>query len=467
MKFSFYTHKFDLGNHVAYYNSLRMKPVYLTKSESEILEQDLIKGNIVNLDEKIVLSLLKYKIVIRDDINIKTEVLKYMPRPYVSIAYFVLTEQCNLACKYCFLGNANKNANKVTNYPMSIETADQALKFFARQTIQKQEEFNDEKEIIFYGGEPLLNYETLKYVVNKSKILQTQGILSNRLRYSIVTNGLLLSDEIIGFFKENNINMSISIDGASAKANVHRVDRVGNCIFERLIANIKKARKAGLTFGLSITITEETMENIDELFEFIKKIDIKSVCLNILFKYNDSEIDSSYYERATIFIIEFYKRARELGIYEDRFMRKLLAFMESSIYYSDCAATTGSQIILTPDGGVGICHGCMETRDFFVGSIWDENLIVEKNTVFMKWSQLSPLFREECQSCPALGICGGGCPINASKVNEDHSINGIDSTFCIHAKTVLLFLIEELLRLMLDNYEQENETQIGDFKEEK
>lgn len=133
---------------------------------------------------------------------------------------------------------------------------------------------------------------------------------------------------------------------------------------------------------------------------------------------------------------------------------KLKAFAESGLYFSDCAATSGSQIVITPDGQVGICHGAMEKREHFIGSIDDENLVVDKNAEVNHWNHLSPVFKEECQNCEALGICGGGCPVNAQKLNNTASIDAIDKAFCIHAKKVLEYLIGELLKYSVREAEE-------------
>ena len=70
----------------------------------------------------------------------------------------ITSEQCNLACKYCFLGN--NDAYKRSHFSlenMSIETADKAVDFFINQIKLSDMDFEDNKPvIIFYGGEPLV-----------------------------------------------------------------------------------------------------------------------------------------------------------------------------------------------------------------------------------------------------------------------------------------------------------------------
>jgi uncharacterized protein len=449
-----YVHRFPFDGYTAYYHSLRMKPVFLTTEEAEVFEEAMRNGVKPPLSNETLEALKEYLIVTDSDEGIIDYVRSHVPDPYICLAYFVLSEQCNLACKYCFLGNADIEAPKVTKYPMSHETADKALAFFARQTREDMSQFNDEKEIIFYGGEPLVNFDTLKYVVERSRYYQEQHLLGPKLKFSMITNGTLLNEEIVQFLIDHKINVSISIDGADEAKNSNRVLRAGGLAFPHIIRKLRLAQSMGLRFGLSITLSEETIKDVQSLINLLDDLDVDSVCFNILLKSKNFGVEKNYYINATDFIIDFYEKTKDKGVYEDRFMRKLKAFAESGLYFSDCAATSGSQIVITPDGQVGICHGAMEKREHFIGSIDDENLVVGKNAEVNHWNHLSPVFKEECQNCEALGICGGGCPVNAQKLNNTASIDAIDKAFCIHAKKVLEYLIGELLKYSVREAEE-------------
>ena len=64
--------------------------------------------------------------------------------------------------------------------------------------------------------------------------------------------------------------------------------------------------------------------------------------------------------------------------------------------------------------------------------------------MFQRWARLSPLLTEACQSCEALGICGGGCPMNAERTTG--SLDGLDARFCVHAKNTLQWLVWDVYR---------------------
>ena len=138
-----FTHSYDLDGAVALYHSLRMKPVYLTKNAFGSLQAWLASSycdRIENAPEEIkaeVQELVKYKILTQtqdEDDKVLSFVRSKIPAPAVNVCYMIMSEQCNLACKYCFLGN--NDCDKRSNFlleNMSTETADKALAFFIRQ----------------------------------------------------------------------------------------------------------------------------------------------------------------------------------------------------------------------------------------------------------------------------------------------------------------------------------------------
>jgi len=69
-------------------------------------------------------------------------------------------------------------------------------------------------------------------------------------------------------------------------------------------------------------------------------------------------------------------------------------------------------------------------------------MIPQKSKTYIEWNKRTPLNMPECQDCVALGICGGGCPMNA--YSNNHSIWALDERFCVHAKMTLEWLIWEL-----------------------
>lgn len=459
VKYSRFTHTYDLGDAVALYHSLRMKPVYLKKDTYESLQTWLASSScyqISNAPDNIineVTELARWKILTQEeneDDKVFNFVKSHIPTSATSICYFILSEQCNLACKYCFLGNNDKS--KRSNFceeNMSIETADKAIEFFVRQMKESNMDPEEsEPAIIFYGGEPLVNFPVLEYVASKINSLRETEKYLKKVELSMVSNGLLLTEDRINRLTELGVSIAISIDGATEEANSMRVDVAGNPVYHKILDSIKLCQKLNANISLSITLSEDTIKNTQNVLDLIDKYNIKSLGFNIMMSSDTFVLPQKYNEEAAQFIIDEFIELRKRGVYEDRMMRKLKAFSKAKIYFSDCGATAGGQIVISPNGQVGICHGCLHNKEYFVSNINDDKFIAVNDPTFKEWSSLTPLNNEECYSCEALGICGGGCPINAMYLKEGNTIHSLDERFCVHSKKTLEFFIKDLYEVI-------------------
>lgn len=461
MIYSRYTHKYELEDAVCLYNSLRMKPVYLTRETYNLIDNfiksnsDIIPDNLTNEIEEI----KKQKIVVSDssvDEKIINLVRSGCPNPQISVCYFILSEQCNLACKYCFLGNNDSvRRSNFKKSAMTIETAEKAVQFFLNQLKKHPNQEDVEPAIIFYGGEPLINFETLEYVATRINELKETNVCLKKIHMNVVTNGLLLTKERLIRMKELGVGIGISVDGCDEKSNAMRVDTAGNPVFSKIINTLNIAKENDVDVSLSVTLTEESIKSKNDILNLIKTYNIKGFGFNILMNSDGLGLSPDYYEKASNFIIDCFIELRKLGIYEDRVMRKVNAFKKARVYYSDCAAQSGGQLVFVPDESIGVCHGCLSERKYFISNLNDTEFNASTNETLKEWASLSPVNKEECQNCPALGICGGGCPIDAINDKGEKDIHGIDKRFCVHAKTTLEFLIHDLYRIIKESSQKE------------
>lgn len=459
VKLSRYAHTYDLGDGFALYHSLRMKPVYLSVKAFEDLQEWLASpfcNDVTQAPDCIkneVDTLVEYKILTRtegEDDRVLQFVRSKIPAPAINVCYMILSEQCNLACKYCFLGNNDEMKRK--NFlpeSMSKETADKAISFFIKQIKASGLDYENNKPVvIFYGGEPLVNFSVLEYIADRfNKLRDTEPCVKN-IELSMVSNGLLLNEERIRRLQELKVGIAISIDGFSETANRMRVDTVGNPVFKKILEKLDLCKKVGVPVSLSVTLSEETVRDHQTIRDLLDAYDIKSFGFNIMMSSDTFVIPQSYNEAAADYIIDEFIELRKKGIYEDRMMRKLKSFSKAQVYFSDCAATAGGQIVVAPNGQVGICHGCLFDKKYFVSNVDDTSFIAIEDPNYIEWSQLTPVNKDECQNCPSLGICGGGCPINAMYLKKGNTIHSIDERFCVHSNKTLEFFIKDLYRVI-------------------
>lgn len=171
----------------------------------------------------------------------------------------LLTTKCNASCLYCY-----EKDNYWIDIPNKLSHEN------SRKICKKLKKKYDRIKILsFFGGEPLLNFQELKYITK---------ILNNFIqidRYEITTNGMLLNDEIIKFFKKFNFYITISLDGPE---NIHNMLRVGT-IHSKIIENINKLKKLNMDNQLTINCTftkyHEKMYSFEELENYFKNLEIK------------------------------------------------------------------------------------------------------------------------------------------------------------------------------------------------
>jgi len=451
--FSKFAHTYNKDGICAHYNALRLRPVYISQNTSESLEK-VISGKIAinslpieqqSIVNNAISELVKNKILVPNSGYDETVLNKYRAlanKPSIKIAYFIMTDKCNFNCSYCFIQKEQQKSKKPFIGNMSKKTALASLDLYLN--FIDDGETDDDKIIIFYGGEPLINFETIKTVVDKVFKLRESGELTTKFEMAVITNGSLLNDQNIQYLKEHNVGIGISVDGDELVTNSNRKYNDGSSTYHDIMDGINLCKKHKCDdFSLSVTISEECLNNFDSTMSFIEKnVNSKNIGFNILMNTGENIENDEYAVKASEFLIKAFKRFRENGIYEDRMMRKVKAFVDGKVHLFDCAATGANQFVIAPDGQIGICHGFLGTKTFFSDNVFNQSFSPEKNEDFCEWAKRTPVNIPECLECEAIGICGGGCPFNSYQASKN--IWELDRRFCTHTKTTMKWLIWDL-----------------------
>lgn len=437
--------------YIAVYHSLLIRTVFLTRLEKEKIDRFLNNSTTIDLDvetEKNINHLFSNYFIIesdKEDEEIKKQCIENICYSFIANTYIITTENCNFNCNYCFVSQAvmSNRAHKI----MTKDVVDATIDLLQR-TYENQKDKKIDNTITFYGGEPLLNYEMIEYFMQKVTRMKQTSYWPSNVKYSIITNGSLLNEEHINFLKNNNIGICISFD-VDKDSETQRISKLGQTTSELIRKSIQLCKDEGVSFGLSVTVTESTIKNKESVIKDIIAIEPVTVGFNMLIPNKGVQVSKSYYEDATNFMIYGFEKLREVGIYEDRIMRKVDSFTNSKLYPYDCCACGGNQYVISPDGEIGICHGYLNDRSYFSANVFEEKFDFKNNPVFLYWKNRSPLFMQECQNCECLGICGGGCAY-AAEYNKG-SIFGLDERFCVHSKTILKWLLNSLYQKSISN----------------
>ena len=141
-------------------------------------------------------------------------------------------------------------------------------------------------------------------------------------------------------------------------------------------------------------------------------------------------------------MLEYFEKARKIGLYEDRIMRKVRSISNRVLHPFDCRAT-GEQLAISPDGSLGVCHEGVGCKNFFFEKV-SKNFVFEINSLIKEWSKRSPLTMPQCFSCPSIGLCGGGCAYSAFL--RHGTIWSVDDKFCKHSLAVLDWIIWDIYK---------------------
>ena len=154
-----------------------------------------------------------------------------------------VSEDCTLACKYCFSKNNMLNSKRIKY--MTKETGVKALNFFLSHFKTKS------AWLIFFGGEPMMNFPLMKYMTDYAK----KNIKGTRFEFNITTNGTIMNKDIIRWILENDIPVTVSLDFPMSEHNRNRPFIDGRSSFEGIkkkLSPLKIPEKENLLSFLTI-----------------------------------------------------------------------------------------------------------------------------------------------------------------------------------------------------------------------
>lgn len=190
----------------------------------------------------------------------------------VTRACISINNRCNLNCRYCHFHEKKE----------SIRTDDMDVIAVLDNIIQYIDSNNIEvfKLGIVGNGEPLLEYDALKeYILRISKYLD-----SGRIAAYSITNGLLVDENILEFFRQHKVNLGFSIDGLSS---IHNMYRCGT--HDKVMEKIELYKRINGNYpSMNCTVGKEILDRADETFEFFKQFNTRITFSRMIGRYGIS-----------------------------------------------------------------------------------------------------------------------------------------------------------------------------------
>lgn len=347
--------------------------------------------------------------------------------------------RCNLNCTYCYVYNLGDDGWKSQPRRMSSEVVESIID----QVGELSRRQNQAISVVLHGGEPLLlGFEGIQRLIEglKSTLRQDAGL-------HIQTNAVLLSDRFIDLFASNDVGISISLDGTAEVHDRNRVDRHGRGSYERVTAAIARLlahpRGSRLLTGL-LAVVDPTSDPV-QVYESLKATGSPSLD----FLYRDGNYAHLPFGKARPESIEF-------GSWMVRLLEHYLADPSPPrIRVIDDII----RLILGGNGqkeGVGLneygilvidTDGKITRNDTLKGAYSGGDRFVSEPSIvggrlqeylssaeFVEYFDLQIPTSPICQSCPELGVCGGGMP--AHRWSDEHGYAN-PTVFCADQKLVI------------------------------
>lgn len=206
---------------------------------------------------------------------------------------FIVTKDCQLACKYCYLVGKNSNER------MSFEIAKQAVDYL----IDEERNFQEQGVIWdFIGGEPFIEIDLIERICNyiKSELYRKKHKWFNHYRFNFSTNGINYHERRVQEFIGGNIShlsIGLSIDGTKRKHDLNRIyKKSGKGSYDDVVRNIPLWQKQFPNEGTKVTISSADIPYIKESVIHLYSLGIHEVYINCVFEDVWREGDDKKFE---------------------------------------------------------------------------------------------------------------------------------------------------------------------------
>lgn len=335
-----------------------------------------------------------------------------------------LTNDCNLRCKYCFVGE--KNFCKKTITKEYIDEAIESLGELAKEK-NKKEAF-----ITFFGGEPTLNPDLIEYSMRTAK----EKLKDLKVSFGITTNGVF-NEKIEEMLVDNNFTVTISMDGLPKFQDRQRVTANNQGTSHIIEKTIRSLVSKGLVPIIRMTITNEMISEFKGIIDYLGELGIKIIHFEPITmggraKENENCLGRPEPEEYAEKLMEAidYAKKKNVSIISSTVMNAL------SPSYMFCDGVGKNKLAVTYEGVFSSCLGVQNQEhplaDKFI--VKDRNIKSWMDAKFQSYVD-DYSKNNKCQECFAKYICAGGCPSRNFYATGD--FEEIDDMQCVPTKKIL------------------------------
>lgn len=405
--------------------------LYNTLSDRFIaIRHDVELKNECDLAESLANLLLKNNMLISEDIDERSSVIKQWMKEVTSTHSFTIilnpTLRCNFNCWYCY--ENHKNA------PIMTLDVLERVKTLIASIIPNTELL----KISFFGGEPLLEFSRIvEPLIHYSEHIAKQN--NKNIQFSFTSNGFLLTQEMIKFLAVHNVRfMQITLDGGR---NSHNRTRISNSkdSFGTITSNIEQLLEHNISVTLRINVTPENINDCSDILNWIHNLtnaqkEYLSVNIQQVWQTsNDADI--------SIQIDNLLDSICRLGVYAYPAIMDNLRNM--------CYADKANTIVVNSNGNIFKCTAVDFDKEKSESDISSTTIIEDLASLFD--NRINKRFaNKSCMSCAIFPLCLGGCYKSV--------VNHHDTDYCIFNnkqedkdKLVMTIIKDRIRRDMFSN----------------
>ena len=329
--------------------------------------------------------------------------------PVVKALCLHVAHDCNLKCRYCFAEEGEYHGKRSL---MSAEVGKKAIDFIIANSGKRRN-----LEVDFFGGEPLMNFDVVKEIVEYGR--EQEKLHDKNFRFTITTNGILLDDEKQKYINENMHNVVLSLDGRKEVNDYMRPRAGGQGSYDIIVPKFQKLAESRnqTDYYLRGTFTHNNLDFSKDVFHIaddlgFKQVSVEPVVAEVTESYAITEDDLD-----TIFE-EYEKLAEQLYIRHKtgekdfnffHFMVDLTGGPCIAKRLSGCGSGT-EYLAVTPEGDLYPCHQFVGQEEYKIGSVYTG---IENTAIREEFANCNVYTKPDCKKCWAKFYCSGGCMANA------------------------------------------------------
>lgn len=362
------------------------------------------------------------KLFVKDSFEPMAGALKAKTSGVIKALCLHIAHTCNLNCAYCFASQGKYHGERAL---MSFEVGKRALDFLIENSGSRRN-----LEVDFFGGEPLMNFDVVKRLVEYARSIEKEK--NKNFRFTLTTNGVLVDDDVIDFANREMSNVVLSLDGRREVHDRYRVDYAGNGSWDKIVPKFQKfvAARGGKNYYMRGTFTHA---NPDFLEDIKVMLDLGFSELSMEPVVAAEGDPAALTEEDKAIVLKQYEQLAELMLRRDKegkpftFYHYMIDLKGGPCIYkriSGCGSGT-EYMAVTPWGDLYPCHQFVGDEKFKLGDIWNG---VSNTEIQKEFASCNVYAREECRDCWAKLYCSGGCAANA--YHSTGSVRGVYKYGC-------------------------------------